>query len=418
MLTPNCACHILCLIFSSHLSSTGTMNETLDSQLNTSLFQEPFNSVLVSDYRALREEYDTVVVNLRAASKSFLPAYTLLYIVLGLIGNCLIVWVISREKDFASLFYRLLSLDAVLSNLVLIGQGFLLGYNSRLWCTTAGFVKHCGGNVASWLAMLLWKPLAYGVTEVNAILSLIIGIDRVVSLYFPIWYIQKMKNTKRSFPLICLFLVTIYFGLYMPHFVRFTPRIEFVNGTGALNLIAGHRPEWSTGWDRLLSKYVNPWKTLTQVLGCIVLNVLVVFKIQKQSKNVAGDTDRDKERLAKSKASVRLMIITTVFTGLQNLAYGIFLLIIFFYNCCMSPAYLQNPDSTLGDIRFFYFVFDYSVYILSFVKNAFFFSYGINFYVMFVFVGSFRRAVYKHVLCRKSAIGPEPTPKAKATGAK
>ncbi len=223
--------------------------------------------------------------NLLTRPKTTLITYTSIYVCLGLIGNTLLAFVITRDKELDSLFYKLLRLDAILSNLVLLGQFFITGFNFDLWCdwntlTRTFFNRdgtvHCGKNIISWLALMLWKPLGYAVAEVSGILNLILGVERVFSFYFPI-YVAQRKHPRRTFWAISILLFVICWAVYWPYMLDFAPSIQLQNGTVDFVLDTGSKI--IENYENYLSAYVFPWKTLCQVLGCIVLNALVIYKL-------------------------------------------------------------------------------------------------------------------------------------------
>ena len=83
---------------------------------------QTFEHISEKDYRAVVSEFDGIVQNLRYLMIRYGTPYMFSFVVLGLIGNTLIVITVTKEKSFDSFFYRMLSLDAILSCLNLIGK--------------------------------------------------------------------------------------------------------------------------------------------------------------------------------------------------------------------------------------------------------------------------------------------------------
>ncbi len=195
--------------------------------------------LLVSDevVHSLMLEYKKTMGNLQRSAHQILFPYTIVYVSLGLIGNILMIAVLKCHKPFRNLlFYRLQVLNCHLGNLVLLGQLFLYGYNTNLWCERYRLNDHsyryeCGRNFASWIALLLWKPLSYGATEIYSVLSLFIGLESVVSLYHKAWYRKKLSRNQRCYWSICGILALLYVGLYWPHIARHSPEISSTNGS-------------------------------------------------------------------------------------------------------------------------------------------------------------------------------------------
>ena len=125
----------------------------------------------------------------------------------------------------------------------------------------------------------------------------------------------------------------------------------------------------------------------------MILNALAIVKLKQEAKNV-----RDRENMAKARASVKMMIVSTVLTGLQKLALCVYLFMTYLDNF-INPSSVLNDSISLEELRFYYFM-EYAIWVTAFVKNMFFVTYGVNFYVMVIVVGTFRRAVLRHVLCK------------------